>query len=86
MSITFAQPHFRKPFLTAERYSWSVQHKTFGEVSSFDYFVYGMTRGARGIDEVPIPFHRDRLELPVGKGDTEHTHMDQEDYLLGMEL
>lgn len=86
VSITFAQPHFRKPFLTEVRFSWSVQLETFGEESSFSYFVYRMIKGARGPDEAPIPFHGDRLEAPVGKGDTEHTHMDDENYLMGMEL
>lgn len=63
-------------------------HETFGEASSFGYFTYRMVKGARRAGEAAVPFHGERQGLgpPVGKQDTEHTHMDQEDYLLGMEL
>eukprot|EP00127_Corallochytrium_limacisporum_P004243 Clim_evm188s157 gene=Clim_evmTU188s157 len=38
ISITWAQPHFRRRFLERPEYGWSVEVKTFGE--SFHYFVF----------------------------------------------
>lgn len=43
ISITFAQPHFRKQLYTREEFGWSVRHDAYG--SSFHYFLYVMTKG-----------------------------------------
>ena len=47
-----------------------------------------MVAGARAAGDAPVPFHSERQGSgpPVGKQDTEHTHMDREDYLLDMQL
>ncbi|KAK9808887.1 hypothetical protein WJX72_005851 [[Myrmecia] bisecta] len=84
VSITFAQPHFRRPFLLAPQFSWSMKYDTFGE--TFHYFVYTMEKGART--------EADLLENQPGYTATAphltesmlHEHMDEEDYLLHMQL
>uniref|UniRef100_A0A6J0VF19 EEF1A lysine methyltransferase 4 n=1 Tax=Pogona vitticeps TaxID=103695 RepID=A0A6J0VF19_9SAUR len=43
ISITFAQPHFRKRHYAQPTYGWSVQYKTYG--SGFHYFLYIMLKG-----------------------------------------
>ena len=43
LSITFAQPHFRKPIYAQEKYDWGIEIQTFGEY--FHYFFYLMTKG-----------------------------------------
>nr|XP_020451590.1 endothelin-converting enzyme 2-like [Monopterus albus] len=43
VSITFAQPFFRKRLYARTEYNWSVKHHTYGE--GFQYFVYVMTKG-----------------------------------------
>lgn len=43
ISITFAQPHFRKRHYAQPAYGWSVQHTTYG--SGFHYFLYTMRKG-----------------------------------------
>jgi hypothetical protein len=43
ISITFAQPHFRKPMYALDKYNWSIELYTIGE--TFHYFVYVMTKG-----------------------------------------
>ncbi|RXM99795.1 Endothelin-converting enzyme 2 [Acipenser ruthenus] len=43
ISITFAQPHFRKQQYAREEFGWSVRHDTYG--SGFHYFLYVMTKG-----------------------------------------
>lgn len=43
ISITFSQPHFRKPFLAKSQYGWSVSSCTFGD--SFHFFFYVMKKG-----------------------------------------
>lgn len=47
LSITFAQPHFRKPLLMNRKYPWSCDVSTFGGEASFEYFVYTMRKGER---------------------------------------
>lgn len=43
MSITFAQPHFRKPIYALDKYKWSIEEFRIGD--GFHYFVYAMTKG-----------------------------------------
>ncbi len=45
ISITFAQPHFRKPIYALDKYNWSIEQFTVGE--TFHYFVYVMTKGQK---------------------------------------
>ena len=42
ISITFAQPHFRKPLYALDKYNWSIDLFTVGD--TFHYFVYVMTK------------------------------------------
>ena len=43
ISVTFAQPHFRKCLYAKPEYGWSIRTETFGE--GFHFFFYVMTRG-----------------------------------------
>ena len=43
ISITWAQPHFRKRLLAKQQYDWSIETQTFG--TGFEYFIYMMTKG-----------------------------------------
>jgi len=43
ISLTFAQPHFRKPLYARRRYGWDVGQHTYGD--GFHYFLYVMTKG-----------------------------------------
>ena len=43
ISITFAQPHFRKRLYAVKHYDWNIQLHTFGE--GFHFFFYVMTKG-----------------------------------------
>uniref|UniRef100_A0A3P9L1V2 EEF1A lysine methyltransferase 4 n=1 Tax=Oryzias latipes TaxID=8090 RepID=A0A3P9L1V2_ORYLA len=45
ISITFAQPFFRKRLYARTQYSWSIQHSSYGD--GFEYFFYVMTKGER---------------------------------------
>ncbi len=86
ISVTFAQPHFRRPFLQAPQYSWGMDVATFGE--GFHYFVYAMRKGTRA--------ETDAAERDAGaaegtkrvalKESPMHEHMEQDDYLLRMSL
>lgn len=49
ISVTFSQPHFRKPFLAKLQYNWSISQQTFGE--SFHFFLYVMEKGRPMSDE-----------------------------------
>ena len=92
LSITFAQPHFRRPFLLAERYTWGMEVASFGE--GFHYFLYSMRRGARKASDAPSYFaQQEPEEAPEGKQGTGHAtessmheHMDSADYLLSVDV
>nr|QTZ19452.1 methyltransferase 13 [Bixa orellana] len=45
ISITFGQPHFRRPFFHNPKFTWSVEWSTFGE--TFHYFFYTLRKGRR---------------------------------------
>ncbi|KAL5562584.1 hypothetical protein UlMin_032331 [Ulmus minor] len=47
ISISFGQPHFRRPFFYAPEFSWSFESNTFGE--AFHYFVYSLKKGKRSL-------------------------------------
>ncbi|XP_050231175.1 uncharacterized protein LOC126680163 [Mercurialis annua] len=69
ISISFGQPHFRRPLFDAPEYSWSVEWKTFGD--GFHYFFYILRKGKRSlidkgtnekIETPPICLFQDELE------------------------
>ncbi|KAM8839308.1 EEF1A lysine methyltransferase 4 isoform 1-T2 [Synchiropus picturatus] len=43
ISVTFAQPFFRKRLLARAEYHWSIKQYSYGD--GFEYFVYVMTKG-----------------------------------------
>ncbi|RNA05216.1 endothelin-converting enzyme 2 [Brachionus plicatilis] len=43
ISITFAQPHFRKPLYAHDKFNWSIQLFPIGD--TFHYFIYVMKKG-----------------------------------------
>ncbi|KAJ7978402.1 methyltransferase-like protein 13 [Quillaja saponaria] len=45
ISITFGQPHFRRPLFDSPEFSWSVEWTTFGD--GFHYFFYVLKKGKR---------------------------------------
>ena len=81
ISITFAQPHFRRPFFLSESLTWSVQYETIGE--TFHYFVYELIKGKRRPDEAQMSCTK-----PVGGclERTMHEHMDDESFLLNIDV
>ena len=82
LSITFAQPHFRRPFFAAQTYDWSIHHLAFGE--TFHYFVYILCRGKKkNAEESSLPYEPWLHALQQG---LTHEHMDQEDYLMAIDL
>jgi hypothetical protein len=52
ISISFQQPHFRRPFLAKEKYQWSIEvHSVSDGNESVEYFVYVMTKGEQMSEE-----------------------------------
>lgn len=43
VSVTFAQPFFRKRLYARTEYDWSIKQYSYGD--GFEYFVYVMTKG-----------------------------------------
>ncbi|NXI38560.1 EFMT4 methyltransferase, partial [Galbula dea] len=89
ISITFAQPHFRKPHYAQEAFGWSLRHVTCGDgdIGTFHYYLYIMRKG-QPLDPLDIALGR-RLHqpsqppappLPPALAD------DNEDYLLAIQL
>lgn len=52
ISISFQQPHFRRPFLAKSKYQWSIEiHSVSSGDESVEYFVYVMTKGKEMSEE-----------------------------------
>lgn len=47
ISISFGQPHFRRPLFDAPNFTWSVEWSTFGD--GFHYFFYVLRKASTGI-------------------------------------
>ncbi|KAJ6402779.1 hypothetical protein OIU84_014809 [Salix udensis] len=69
ISISFGQPHFRRPLFDAPDFTWSVEWSTFGD--GFHYFFYVLRKGKRlssdesssGKKEIPsISLFQEELE------------------------
>uniref|UniRef100_A0A2P2KBJ5 Methyltransferase-like protein 13 isoform X1 n=1 Tax=Rhizophora mucronata TaxID=61149 RepID=A0A2P2KBJ5_RHIMU len=45
ISISFGQPHFRRPLFDAPQFTWTVEWSTFGD--GFHYFFYILRKGTR---------------------------------------
>ncbi|KAI3957508.1 hypothetical protein MKX01_001867 [Papaver californicum] len=61
ISISFGQPHFRRPLFEAPEFSWSVEWKTFGD--GFHYFFYILKKGRRMSDSKPCMEKSDRPSI-----------------------
>lgn len=82
VSITFMQPHFRKPFLTAEQYTWSCDVSSYGGGHSLEYFVYVMKKGHRVKDQSDGKL-KPRQQMVL---DIVQNHVDDEDFLSYIEI
>ncbi|XAR72844.1 Endothelin-converting enzyme 1 [Bertholletia excelsa] len=60
ISITFGQPHFRRPLFNAPEFSWSVEWKTFGD--GFHYFFYVLKKGQRSLESNGIA---EKVDVPA---------------------
>ncbi|XP_074859967.1 EEF1A lysine methyltransferase 4 [Carettochelys insculpta] len=84
ISITFAQPHFRKRHYAQPAYSWSVHHSTYG--TGFHYFFYVMRKGQE-LAPADIELGRRLHALPGPACPPSALQAsDSEDYLSAIEL
>lgn len=85
ISITFAQPFFRKRLLARSEYDWSIKHLSYGE--GFEYFVYVMTKGEE-LSPADAALEEKLLEVsePSHIIITEAQHQDDEDFLSNIEI
>ncbi|XP_021741562.1 methyltransferase-like protein 13 [Chenopodium quinoa] len=69
ISISFGQPHFRRPLFEAPDFTWSMKWSTFGD--GFHYFFYTLKKGTRSLNSYqpcerlnlpPICLYQDELE------------------------
>uniref|UniRef100_A0A803LP06 EEF1A lysine methyltransferase 4 n=1 Tax=Chenopodium quinoa TaxID=63459 RepID=A0A803LP06_CHEQI len=59
ISISFGQPHFRRPLFEAPDFTWSMKWSTFGD--GFHYFFYTLKKGTRSLNNYQPS---ERLNLP----------------------
>lgn len=60
ISISFGQPHFRRPLFEDPSFTWSMEYNTFGD--GFHYFFYTLKKGTRSLN---IRQPSERLDLPT---------------------
>lgn len=84
ISITFAQPHFRKRHYAQPAYGWSLRHSTYG--AGFHYFFYVMCKGqALAPADLALGQRLHALPCPAGPPCALQA-WDSEDYLSAIEL
>ncbi|KAL2477195.1 S-adenosyl-L-methionine-dependent methyltransferase superfamily protein [Forsythia ovata] len=74
LSITFGQPHFRRPFFNAPEFTWSIEWRTFGD--GFHYFFYILKKGQRSLDNSG---YAEKVDVPSIS--LFHEELDDEAYL-----
>ncbi|KAG5526566.1 hypothetical protein RHGRI_032747 [Rhododendron griersonianum] len=79
ISITFGQPHFRRPLFTAPEFTWSVEWNTFGD--GFHYFFYILRKGRRSSESNGLT---EKFEMPSVS--LFHDELETEDYLFRTNL
>ncbi|KAI3441331.1 Methyltranfer_dom domain-containing protein [Psidium guajava] len=79
LSITFGQPHFRRPLFDSPEFTWSVEWHTFGE--TFHYFFYMLKKGQRS-----IVGERPGNKLQVPSINLLHEELESEDYLFRINI
>ncbi len=79
ISVTFAQPHFRKRLYTRAEYDWSIKHYHYG--SSFHYFLYVLTKGEELSSEDAALERRLLEEAEAPPTDVRFQEADSEDFL-----
>lgn len=79
ISVTFAQPHFRKRLYARAKYDWSIKHYHYG--SSFHYFLYVLTKGEELSPEDAALERRLLEETEASPTDVKFQEVDSEDFL-----
>ncbi|XP_053930777.1 EEF1A lysine methyltransferase 4 [Cuculus canorus] len=88
ISITFAQPHFRKPHYAQEAFGWSLRHAACGDgdAGAFHYFLYVMRKG-QPLDPSDLALGRRLHQHPAPPAPPlPPAPPDDEDYLLAIQL
>ncbi|KAF3699290.1 Endothelin-converting enzyme 2 [Channa argus] len=86
VSVTFAQPFFRKRLYSRNEYNWSIKHDSYGE--GFEYFVYIMTKGEE-LSPEDAALERKLLEdtkTPPSARIAPTHNEDKEDFLCNIDL
>ncbi|XP_064241523.1 EEF1A lysine methyltransferase 4-like [Passer domesticus] len=88
ISITFAQPHFRKPHYAQEAFGWSLRHAACGDGDgALHYFLYTMRKG-QPLDPRDAALGRRLHQPPPAPAPPPPPAPpdDDEDYLLAIQL
>ncbi|XP_031137106.1 EEF1A lysine methyltransferase 4 [Sander lucioperca] len=86
VSVTFAQPFFRKRLYARTEYNWSIRKYSYGE--GFQYFVYVMTKGEE-LSPEDAALEKKLLEdtkSPPTRVATTQDDDDEEDFLSNIDL
>lgn len=79
ISITFGQPHFRRPIFGAPEFNWSMEWSTFGD--GFHYFFYILKKGQKMSD---TNLFAEKIDVPSIS--MFHDELDNEDYIFRTNL
>ena len=80
ISITFTQPHFRKPLYAKSRWQWSLETRSFGE--GFEYFVYVMVKGGELSSDDIAMGNRRNWQRSISENCDEVNECEDENFLL----
>lgn len=86
LTLSFAQPHFRRPHFLAYAFTWGMQHTPVSVDGGLHNTLYCMKKGSRGPDDQPVQLLTyDPVAHAMREGQT-HEFMDEEDFLMFMKL
>ncbi|XP_060574062.1 EEF1A lysine methyltransferase 4-like isoform X2 [Ruditapes philippinarum] len=86
ISITFAQPHFRKPLYACDKFNWNMNISTFG--NSFHFFYFMMEKGKQLSEKDRMnEIERQKRKQDIRTEKVEFMkYEDKEDFIFGIDL
>ena len=86
LSISFLQPHFRRPLLLPHEFTWGMHHTLHSLDGGLHYSFDALKKGCRQPQDLPVQLPAYCPDKHATEAGTTHQYMDDEDFLSFMEV